>query len=150
MRAVIQRTNDASVIINESVKRCIGKGLLIFIGIEEGDTREDALWLAAKISKLRIFSDAENIMNHSVCDVSGEIMIISQFTLHALTKKGNRPSYIRAARPETAVPLYEYFISSVRKETGLNVITGEFGAHMKVSLTNNGPVTILIDTKNRE
>jgi D-tyrosyl-tRNA(Tyr) deacylase len=128
----------------------MGSGLVILLGIEQADSEEDVRWLSGKISRLRIFNDADGVMNLSVADVRGELMIVSQFTLHASTKKGNRPSYIKAARPEEAIPLYQAFIQAMRKDTGLKVITGEFGAMMRVTLCNDGPVTILIDTKNKE
>jgi len=150
MRAVIQRVEFASVTINGKIKSEIGTGLLIFIGIEENDNDEDIDWLCGKIQKLRIFNDKEGIMNLSVSDVDGEMMIISQFTLHALTKKGNRPSYIKAAKPELAIPLYEKLIEKLNQEYHREIKTGEFGAMMKISLLNDGPVTILIDTKNKE
>ena len=150
MRIVIQRVNQASVLINQTETRSIGVGLLILLGIEDADTVEDVEWLCGKIARLRIFGDDQGVMNLSVCDVSGEIMVISQFTLHASTKKGNRPSYIRASKPETAIPLYEKFIHILKTETGREITSGEFGADMKVSLTNDGPVTIMIDSKNKE
>ncbi len=150
MRALIQRVSQASVAIGGTVKSKIGKGLLIFLGIEEHDGQEDIDWLAGKIIRMRIFNDGQGVMNRPVTDINGDILLISQFTLHASTKKGNRPSYIRAARPGVAVPLYEKFIA--RTETLLNkkISTGQFGAHMEVSLVNDGPVTIFLDTKNRE
>lgn len=150
MRAVIQRVQKASVLINHSELRRIGKGLVIFLGIEEADGNEDVEWLCGKIVRLRIFNDENGVMNLSVQDIGGEIMLISQFTLHASTRKGNRPSYIRAAKPEIAVPLYENFIRQLGKELGKPVVTGIFGAHMDVELINDGPVTIFIDTKNKE
>ena len=150
MRALIQRVTQASVTINGQVKSEIGNGLLVFIGIEESDSDEDIDWLAGKIIRLRIFDDAQGVMNRSVSEMQGDILLISQFTLHAKTKKGNRPSYIRAARPETAIPLYEKFIAKTESLLGKKIGTGEFGAEMKVALVNNGPVTIWIDTKNRE
>lgn len=150
MRAVIQRVSQAKVIIDNQEKAQIGQGLLILVGIEINDEKEDAGWLAKKIVNLRIFNDANDVMNLSVKDIDGEILVVSQFTLHALTKKGNRPSYIRAANPEKAVPLYEQFIKELTLEFGKQVKTGVFGANMQVSLTNNGPVTIIIDTKNKE
>jgi len=148
MRLVIQRVSEASVRINNQNKGEIKKGLLILIGIEHEDTKDDADWLVKKVINLRIFSDDEGKMNHSVIDIDGKALIISQFTLHASTKKGNRPSYIKAARPEHAIPLYQYFVDSVAQH--LPVETGEFGADMKVSLINDGPVTITIDSKNKE
>jgi D-tyrosyl-tRNA(Tyr) deacylase len=150
MRALLQRVSMASVTVEGKVKSSIGPGLLIFLGIEEADGPEDIEWLSGKVTRLRIFDDGNGVMNLSVQEVKGEILIISQFTLHALVKKGNRPSYIRAARPETAVPLYEFFISVLRETSVLKIHTGEFGADMKVSLVNDGPVTLFIDSKNRE
>jgi len=150
MRAVIQRVREASVNIGGELKSTIAHGILILLGIEEMDSQEDIEWLAAKITKLRIFDDSKGVMNLDLLQTEGEIMVISQFTLHASTKKGNRPSYIRAARPETAIPLYEAFISKIQHTLGKTIATGEFGAEMAVSLVNEGPVTILIDSKNRE
>jgi D-tyrosyl-tRNA(Tyr) deacylase len=150
MRAVAQRVSSASVEINGIIKGRIGTGILILLGIEEADTAEDIEWLSGKISRLRIFPDEQGVMNLSVMDVHGEIMVISQFTLHASTKKGNRPSYIKAAKPEIAIPLYNEFIHRMESETGKPVETGKFGAMMDISLVNTGPVTIMIDTKNRE
>lgn len=150
MRAVIQRVSKASVEINGIIKNKIGTGLLVLLGLEEADTAEDIEWLCGKITRLRIFSDANHVMNLSVIDVNGEIMVISQFTLHASTKKGNRPSYIKSAKPEIAIPLYNEFISRLGMETGKQIKTGEFGAMMEIALVNSGPVTIIIDTKNRE
>jgi len=150
MRAVVQKVSDASIVINKGGRKNIGQGLVILLGIEESDTPEDVGWLSGKISRLRIFDDAEGIMNLSVRDVNGEIMIVSQFTLHASTKKGNRPSYIKAAPPETAIPLYKSFVGQMELDLNKPVLTGEFGAYMQVNLTNDGPVTILIDTKNKE
>jgi D-tyrosyl-tRNA(Tyr) deacylase len=150
MRATIQRVSEASVTIDGTVKSSIREGLLILAGFEEEDTNEDLEWTAAKVVNLRIFTDDNDLMNLSVKDINGDIIIVSQFTLHAMTKKGNRPSFIRAARPNTAIPMYEKFIFLVGKELGKNVHTGEFGADMKVSLVNDGPVTINIDSKNRE
>jgi D-aminoacyl-tRNA deacylase len=150
MRAVIQRVTSASVAIAGIMKASIGEGLLILLGIEESDTSDDIKWLCSKIARLRIFSDAGGVMNLSVCDLKGEILVVSQFTLHASIRKGNRPSYIRAARPEIAIPLYNDFVQLLREKTGLQVKTGEFGAMMEVSLVNDGPVTIIIDTKTRE
>jgi D-aminoacyl-tRNA deacylase len=150
MRSVIQRVSEASVKIDGKVKGSIGKGLLILLGIETADTKEDIEWLSSKISRLRIFSDEQGLMNLSVTDISGGILVISQFTLHSSTRKGNRPSFLNAARPETAIPLYEQFITAMEKETGKTVQTGEFGADMKVSLLNDGPVTIIMDSRNRE
>jgi len=150
MRAVIQRVKEASVSINSEVKSSIGNGLMILLGIEEADNQEDIQWLAGKISRLRIFEDEQEVMNLSVQDVNGEVMVVSQFTLHAATKKGNRPSYIKAARPETAIPLYESFVKEMESILGKQVATGEFGAEMDIALVNSGPVTIIIDTKNKE
>jgi D-tyrosyl-tRNA(Tyr) deacylase len=149
MIAVIQRASQASVEINGQTKSEIGKGLLVLLGIEEADNQEDIDWLSAKIINLRIFNDAENVMNVSIKDDGGDIIVVSQFTLHAATKKGNRPSYIKAARPETAIPIYNKFIDAVELNLGKKIQTGEFGADMKVSLINDGPVTIIIDTKNK-
>ncbi len=149
MIAVIQRVSQASVVIEEQTKASIGPGLLVLLGIEEADGTEDIEWLATKIVNLRIFNDAEGVMNVSLSDRGGEIIVVSQFTLHASTKKGNRPSYIRAAKPQVAIPLYERFISHLEGVLGKPVQTGEFGADMKVSLVNDGPVTIIIDTKNK-
>ena len=150
MRIVIQRVSSASVTINEAIKSEIGLGFLVFLGIETDDNQEDADYLIQKLIQLRIFSDTEGKMNLSISDVKGDIIIVSQFTLHASTKKGNRPSYIRAARPEQAIPLYEYFIQQTQSQFNGNVLTGEFGADMKVSLVNDGPVTILMDSKQKE
>lgn len=150
MRAVIQRVKHAQVAVSESVVSEIGKGLLIFLGIEDADNGEDIEWLSRKIAQLRIFGDENGVMNRSLLDIAGEAMVISQFTLHASTKKGNRPSYIRAAKPEVAIPLYEQFLANLQKALGKEVAAGIFGADMKVSLVNDGPVTISIDTKNKE
>lgn len=150
MRLVIQRVAQASVTINEIVKSEIKKGLLIFIGIENSDGADDIEWLCKKVINLRIFDDNEGVMNKSVLDIRGEILVISQFTLHASTKKGNRPSYIRAAKGDISKPLYEQFCKELSKELKKQIGTGEFGADMKVELLNNGPVTILMDTKNKE
>jgi D-aminoacyl-tRNA deacylase len=150
MRAVIQRVSKATVTVGSEIKASIGPGLLILLGIEHHDTEDDALWLSKKIEQLRIFNDNSGVMNLSVGDVGGKIIVVSQFTLHALTRKGNRPSYIHAARPEQAVPLYEYFVKILSTETGKPVQTGEFGAMMEVLLINDGPVTLIIDTKNKE
>jgi D-tyrosyl-tRNA(Tyr) deacylase len=149
MIAVIQRVRNASVEINQAIKAQIVNGLVVLAGIEEGDNDEDIEWLSAKIVNLRIFNDADGVMNVSVRDNGGDIIIVSQFTLHASTKKGNRPSYIRAAKPDIAIPLYERFIRSTEEALGKRVQTGEFGADMKVALVNDGPVTIIIDTKNK-
>lgn len=150
MRAVIQRVSEASVSIENKIVSKINFGLLIFLGIEIEDTKEDSLWLANKIAQLRIFSDSDAKMNNSLLDIDGEVIVVSQFTLHAKTKKGNRPSYINAARPEQAIPLYEQFKKDLSKLISKQVLSGEFGADMKVNLTNEGPVTIIIDTKNKE
>jgi D-aminoacyl-tRNA deacylase len=150
MKVIIQRVSESSVSIEGKVKRSIRIGLLILLGIEDADTQEDIEWLSAKICNLRIFADGNNVMNLSVKDVNGEIILVSQFTLHASTKKGNRPSYIKAARPEIAVPLYQKMIIQLEKDLGKPIQTGEFGADMKVALTNDGPVTIIIDSKNKE
>lgn len=150
MKAVLQRVSEASVTIDGNKVAEIKAGLLILVGIEDADTQEDIDWLAAKIVKLRIFSDADGLMNLSVQDINGDVIVVSQFTLHAATKKGNRPSYIKAAKPDVAIPLYESFVKQMEKEMGKKVQTGEFGADMKVSLLNDGPVTIIIDTKNKE
>jgi D-tyrosyl-tRNA(Tyr) deacylase len=149
MLVVIQRVSQASVTIDNSVKASIGPGLLILLGIEDADNDEDIEWLSNKIANLRIFNDEAGVMNVSIKDCGGDIIIVSQFTLHASTKKGNRPSYIKAAKPEFAIPLYEKFIAATSKALGKDVQTGEFGADMKVSLINDGPVTIIIDSKNR-
>ena len=150
MRAVIQRVGQASVNIDDKKVASINNGLLILLGIETQDTKEDSDWLANKISSLRIFSDKDGKMNRSVTEVNGEVIVVSQFTLHAKTKKGNRPSYIKASRPEHAIPLYEQFKKDFSDVIGKEVQSGEFAADMKVSLTNDGPVTIIIDTKNKE
>ena len=150
MKAIIQRVSSASVTIDEDVKSEICTGLLILIGIELQDTQDDSLWLANKIAQLRIFPDKEGVMNKSITEIEGEVILVSQFTLHAKTKKGNRPSYIRAARPQQAIPLYERYKENLAIAIGKQVQSGEFGANMKVSLTNDGPVTIIIDTKNKE
>ena len=150
MRVVIQRVSSASVSVDKKVIGTCNNGLLILAGIEDLDTEEDAAWLSAKIVNLRIFNDAEGKMNLALKDINGEILVVSQFTLHASTKKGNRPSYILAARPEKALPLFNTFVEMLKKESGRPVATGEFGAHMEVSLVNEGPVTIIIDTKNKE
>lgn len=150
MRVVIQRVSHASVTIGGVCKSAIREGLMILVGIEEADTREDADWLCKKVLNLRIFDDENGVMNRSVIDVNGEILVVSQFTLMASTKKGNRPSYIRAAGHQTAVPLYEYFCNELSIGLGKEVGTGKFGADMKVELLNNGPVTICMDTKNKE
>lgn len=150
MRVVIQRVTRAFVTVDGRLKSAVGKGLLILVGVEDEDGTEDVEWLAQKVVKLRIFDDENGVMNRSVVDVNGEILIVSQFTLHALTAKGNRPSYIRASKPEHAVPIYELFCKRVGELLGKSVGTGVFGADMKVELINDGPVTILIDTKHKE
>ncbi len=150
MRLVVQRVSSASVKVDKLVVSEIGTGVLILAGIEDADTAEDIDWLVKKVCQLRIFGDPEGVMNLSVQDVSGEMIVVSQFTLHASTKKGNRPSYVRAARPETAIPLYEQLIFEFSKTLGKQVGTGIFGAHMDVSLINDGPVTIILDSKNKE
>lgn len=149
MIAVIQHVSEASVTINTEVKSRIGNGILVLVGIEDADGAEDIEWLASKIVNLRIFDDENGVMNVSVKDAGGDVLLVSQFTLQASTKKGNRPSYIKAAKPEVAIPIYEKFIEAVTVQLGKTVFTGEFGADMKVSLVNDGPVTILIDTKNK-
>ncbi len=150
MRAVIQRVSEASVTINGQVKSAIDKGLLVLLGVRADDTDEDIDWLVKKIAALRIFDDDEGVMNRSVMDVNGEIMVVSQFTLMASTKKGNRPSYIHAAPHSIAIPCYDRFCEKMRAAIGKDVATGEFGADMKVRLLNDGPVTIIMDTKNKE
>jgi D-tyrosyl-tRNA(Tyr) deacylase len=150
MRVVIQRVSEASVSIGEEIYSQIQQGLLILLGIENNDTAEDVKWLSNKIANLRIFSDENGQMNKSILDVKGQVLVVSQFTLHAKTKKGNRPSFIEAARPETAIPLYETFIKRLSLDVQQEVQTGKFGANMQVSLCNDGPVTILIDSKNKE
>jgi D-tyrosyl-tRNA(Tyr) deacylase len=150
LKAVIQRVYQASVTINNEIVAEIAKGLLVLIGIEDADKQDDINWLTSKIVNLRIFEDENQVMNLSLKDIDGEMIIVSQFTLHALTKKGNRPSYIKASKPEIAIPLYESFVNQMEIELGKKVQTGQFGADMKVSLVNDGPVTIIIDTKNKE
>ena len=150
MKAVIQRVTQASVTIEGEIVANIQKGLLVLIGIEEADTQEDIVWLTAKIANLRIFGDENDVMNLSLKDINGDMIVVSQFTLHASTKKGNRPSYIKAAKPDIAIPLYESFIKQMEHELEKQVQQGKFGADMKVSLLNDGPVTIIIDTKNKE
>lgn len=150
MRIVIQRVSEASVTVDKKTVATIRKGLLVLVGVEEADTAEDADWLAQKTAKLRIFPDEEGVMNLDVSQALGEVIVVSQFTLHAQTKKGNRPSYIKAARPEKAIPLYEKFTALLQQYSGVNVLNGVFGADMEVRLLNDGPVTILIDSKNRE
>jgi D-tyrosyl-tRNA(Tyr) deacylase len=150
MRAVIQRVTEASVTINGQIKSSIGTGLLVLAGIEDADDKSDIEWLSAKIVSLRIFNDHEGVMNLSLKDTGGDILIVSQFTLHASTKKGNRPSYIKASKPDTAIPLYNKLIAQLTMDLGKEIFTGEFGADMKVHLLNDGPVTIVIDTKMKE
>lgn len=150
MRVVIQRVSEAGVTIDGNVKAAIGHGLMILLGIETEDTREDAEWLCGKIALLRIFADEAGMMNKDITGIGGEVLLISQFTLHAQYKKGNRPSFIRAARPEQAIPLYEFFISTLSEKINKPIATGTFGADMKAALVNDGPVTIIMDSKNRE
>lgn len=150
MRIVAQRVSRASVTINGKVKSSIGLGMMVLLGIEEADNEEDVEWLCAKLAKLRIFSDENDAMNLDVNQVEGSFLVVSQFTLHAMTKKGNRPSFIRAARPEQAIPLYELFVKRLHEVSGREVLTGEFGAMMEVELINDGPVTIIMDSKNKE
>ncbi len=150
MRVVIQRVTKASVTIDGKIHSQIGSGLLVLLGIEDADTGEDIQWMSGKIVNLRIFDDADGVMNESVRDKNGDIILVSQFTLHASTKKGNRPSYIKASKPEVAIPLYEKMIQQLSADLGKPVGTGSFGADMKVELLNDGPVTILIDSKNKE
>lgn len=150
MRALIQRVSEASVTIEGTVTARIGTGFLVLLGVEEADGAEDAEWLATKIAKMRLFSDAEGKMNAALDEVDGDVLVVSQFTLHASTKKGNRPSYIRAARPEQAIPLYEKFVHELEAAIGKKVPTGVFGADMKVALVNDGPVTIWMDSKAKE
>jgi len=150
MRAVIQRVQQASVIIGKTIKSSISQGLLVLLGIEDADSREDIEWLSGKIVRLRIFSDLNGLMNLSVGEIQGEILVVSQFTLHASTKKGNRPSFIRAAKPGYAIPIYNDFLNQLERDLGKPVKSGEFGALMMVQLINDGPVTIVIDTKNKE
>jgi len=150
MRVVNQRVIESSVTIDGKIKSSIGQGLLILLGIEDADTDEDIKWLCQKIVNLRIFPDENEVMNKSILDVGGDILLVSQFTLHASTKKGNRPSYIKASKPEFAIPMYEKFIAQLQQDLGKNIQTGEFGADMKVALINDGPVTIIIDSKNKE
>lgn len=150
MRVVLQRVSSASVTVSEKIVGEIQKGLLVLVGIEDADIQEDIDWLVTKITQLRIFGDANEIMNLSVEEVNGDVLVVSQFTLHAATKKGNRPSYIKAARPEVAIPIYEKFVITLENKLGKKVPTGIFGADMKVALLNDGPVTIIMDSKNRE
>lgn len=150
MRAVIQRVSEASVVIDNTKVASIKKGLLVLLGIVNNDAQEDIDWLCKKIVNLRVFPDENDVMNTSLLDSGGEVILVSQFTLHASTKKGNRPSYIKAAKPDVAIPLYENFIEELKTQLGKPIQTGEFGADMKVHLVNDGPVTIIIDSKNRE
>ena len=150
MKAVIQRVSESSVTISKEIVAQIQQGLLVLVGIEDADIQEDINWLTSKIANLRIFGDENEVMNLSLKDIDGEMIVVSQFTLHAATKKGNRPSYIKASKPEIAIPLYESFVQQMEIELGKKVQTGQFGADMKVSLVNDGPVTIIIDTKNKE
>ena len=150
MRVVAQRVSRASVTIDGRVKSSIGKGMMLLLGIEEADNEEDVEWLCAKLTKMRIFADENDAMNLDINQIEGSFLVVSQFTLHALTKKGNRPSFIRAARPEKAIPLYEHFVHRLHEVSGREVLTGEFGAMMDVELINDGPVTILMDSKHRE
>ena len=149
MRVVIQRVSRASVSIDQQIRSSIGQGVLILLGIEDADTREDISWLVKKISQLRIFDDQHGVMNQSLLEVAGDALVVSQFTLHASTKKGNRPSYIRASKPDVAIPLYEQFVDALSATLQKEVKTGEFGANMQVDLLNDGPVTIIIDSKNK-
>jgi D-tyrosyl-tRNA(Tyr) deacylase len=150
MKVVIQRVSQASVTIDSRIVADIQKGLLVLVGIEDADSQEDIDWLCQKTANLRIFGDENGVMNLSVKDIDGDVIVVSQFTLHAQTKKGNRPSYIKASKPEIAIPMYENFVQNMEKELGKKVQTGIFGADMKVSLLNDGPVTIIIDSKNKE
>ena len=150
MKTVIQRVSQSSVTINNEIVAKIQQGVLVLVGIEDADNQEDINWLTSKIANLRIFEDENEVMNLSLKDIDGEMIVVSQFTLHALTKKGNRPSYIKASKPEISIPLYESFLQQMEIELGKKVQTGQFGADMKVGLVNDGPVTILIDTKNKE
>lgn len=150
MRTLIQRVQQASVTIDGQIKSRIGKGLLVLVGIEDRDTQDDIEWLCKKIANLRIFDDENGVMNRSVVDIEGEVLVVSQFTLHASTKKGNRPSYIHASKPEIAIPMYEAFCTEIELQIGKKVQTGTFGADMKVELINDGPVTIWIDSQNKE
>lgn len=150
MIVVVQRVSEASVKIEGHIRAAIGSGVMVLLGIEEADTAGDITWLSNKIVNLRIFNDSDGVMNESLLQAGGEVLLISQFTLHASTKKGNRPSYIKAAKPNVAIPLYEQFIAQLSKDLGKPIRTGEFGADMKVSLVNDGPVTIIIDTKDKK
>jgi D-tyrosyl-tRNA(Tyr) deacylase len=150
MRVVIQRVTKATVTIEGEMHSAIGNGLLVLLGVEDADNDEDTKWLSNKIVNLRIFNDEEEVMNRSVVDINGEILLVSQFTLHASTKKGNRPSYIKASKPEVAIPLYKKMIAQLSSDLGKEIVTGLFGADMKVELLNDGPVTIIVDSKNKE
>lgn len=150
MKAVIQRVSESSVTISKEIVAQIQQGLLVLVGIEDADNQDDINWLTSKIANLRIFADENEVMNLSLKDIDGEMIVVSQFTLHAATKKGNRPSYIKASKPEIAIPLYESFVKQMEIELGKKIQTGQFGADMKVALINDGPVTIIIDTKNKE
>ncbi len=150
MRVVIQKVGKADLTVDGSQHASIGLGLVVLLGIEDADTEEDIAWLTGKIARLRVFDDEKGVMNRSVQDAGGELMVVSQFTLHASTKKGNRPSYIRAAKPDHAIPLYEAFIQKLKADSGCRVVSGVFGAYMQVMLVNDGPVTIMIDSKNKE
>ena len=150
MRALVQRVTKANVTVNGKVQNAIGRGLLVFLGIEPEDTEEDAKWLSSKIAKMRLFPDSKGVMNDSIMDTQGEFLVISQFTLHASVKKGNRPSYYKASRPSHAEPMYEYFMEQLWMDSGLVVKSGTFGADMKVGLINDGPITIWMDSKNKE
>ena len=150
MKVVLQRVSSATVTVSEKIVGEIQKGLLVLVGIEDADTQEDIDWLVTKITQVRIFGDENEVMNLSVEEVNGDVLVVSQFTLHAATKKGNRPSYIKAARPEVAIPLYEKFVSTLENKLGKKIPTGIFGADMKVALLNDGPVTIIMDSKNKE
>lgn len=150
MKAVIQRVSEASVTINQKLEASIEQGLLVLLGIVAEDTEEDIQWLSQKIANLRIFGDEKGVMNKSVRDIDGNIIVVSQFTLHAATKKGNRPSYIKAAKPEIAIPMYESFVHQLEKDLEKSIATGKFGEDMKVALINDGPVTIIIDTKDKK
>lgn len=150
MRVVIQRVRQASVDIENAQTVAIGHGMLVLLGIEDIDSQEDADWICGKLSRLRIFPDEHDVMNNDIVKAAGSFLVVSQFTLHASTKKGNRPSYIKAARPEKAIPLYEYFLTKLQEDSGREVASGQFGAHMQVTLTNDGPVTIIIDSQDKE
>lgn len=150
MRVVIQKVEKADLTVDGSQHASIGLGLVVLLGIEDADTEQDIAWLTGKIARLRVFDDENGVMNRSVQDVGGELMVVSQFTLHASTKKGNRPSYIRAAKPDHAIPLYEAFFKQLETESGCRIVSGVFGAYMRVMLVNDGPVTIIIDSKNKE